>query len=624
MLDALPKLRVTELRVSNYRSLKDVVVDLSNSMTVLIGKNAAGKSTIIDAFEFVTDGIKDIKASVKKRGGTLKDITWGGSGDLQISLRFKFQVPQQLRKSLIASLGTAVALSAKPQYGPRIETQPKINENELAASHFMKHLEYSLILGGTFLEMIECSGLLPDGPSLILSSIDGLGQVHDRHAEVENIWQLTKQSAGACLLGTRRMIINSSPDHLPNLLSVVAGEGITIRFANEITAQLRAFFQGVYHGSPYRKASLSLAVNDNEVIDPEGSMLVQVLHTLNNNRNKTFRRIEADLHSLVNEVESISTPIVEKNKTTLEFYQSLEGIGDVSFDLSQMSSGTIQMLILLTQLHTCAPNSLLLLEEVEAMLHPSAQAQLLKILIEASDEKTILLSTHSPIIASQANGDSIVLIKKHRGVTSIHPYSETLAQEIIEEMGIRPSFSFESDCVIFVEGEYDEAVYNHWLAKYGISSSDGREVLIDAQGYSKIQFFANARILSRKVVKVAVYAVFDGDTREKGDYKQAVTRLGLGDDQVLELKARNLDSLLSKGEAIKAAFPSIAETSVEIDAEFTAVGDNEDRLKGALKRVLRTVGGYTAKNAVAIAEHLEPPAEWLNFFRRILAKSAKK
>ena len=121
----------------------------------------------------------------------------------------------------------------------------------------------------------------------------------------------------------------------------------------------------------------------------------------------------------------------------------------------------------------------------------------------------------------------------------------------------------------------------------------------------------------RKVITVETYAVFDGDTREKGDYTQAVRRLNLKPDHILELKARNLESLLADGSAIKSAFPMLHATQAEIIDELAIVKDAEDLLKGALRRILRPVGGYTAENAVAISNHINPPNEWLGFFKRL-------
>ena len=45
--------RITRLRIQNVRAFEDVTIDLSAGVTVLIGENGAGKSTIIECLELL-------------------------------------------------------------------------------------------------------------------------------------------------------------------------------------------------------------------------------------------------------------------------------------------------------------------------------------------------------------------------------------------------------------------------------------------------------------------------------------------------------------------------------------------------------------------------------------------
>jgi hypothetical protein len=111
-----------------------------------------------------------------------------------------------------------------------------------------------------------------------------------------------------------------------------------------------------------------------------------------------------------------------------------------------------------------------------------------------------------------------------------------------EEMGIRPSYNFEANTVVFVEGIFDEFVFLRWITKLAICH---RVALIESGGYSNIQFATNAKILRKKAVRVNVFAVVDGDSRRKGDYSQVKAALGIPEKQILELDAENLEAVLA-------------------------------------------------------------------------------
>jgi predicted ATPase len=69
---------IKTLTVENYKSLKDVRIDLK-PLTVLVGPNAAGKSNILDCLAFLADVIREgtIRNALDLRGG-FGDVVWGG------------------------------------------------------------------------------------------------------------------------------------------------------------------------------------------------------------------------------------------------------------------------------------------------------------------------------------------------------------------------------------------------------------------------------------------------------------------------------------------------------------------------------------------------------------------
>lgn len=81
-------MKLSRLIVQNYRSLRDVSVELGD-LTVFIGANASGKSTILDALRLLSEAVqmRDFSTPMNTRGG-LFDLSWKGQehGTIRLSV----------------------------------------------------------------------------------------------------------------------------------------------------------------------------------------------------------------------------------------------------------------------------------------------------------------------------------------------------------------------------------------------------------------------------------------------------------------------------------------------------------------------------------------------------------
>jgi AAA15 family ATPase/GTPase len=97
------------------------------------------------------------------------------------------------------------------------------------------------------------------------------------------------------------------------------------------------------------------------------------------------------------------------------------------------------------------------IEEPETFLHPLAQSDLLDSLIDISNSNQILLTTHSPVFAGATYAASVVLCKQDAQSTYKQGIDDMLIAEIIQELGIKPSYNLRDhfENIIFVEGKDD-------------------------------------------------------------------------------------------------------------------------------------------------------------------------
>ncbi len=66
----MAKVKIEELRLRNFRAFKNARFMLDDELTVLIGRNGSGKSTIMEAFDFVRDALTEgLSVALERRGG---------------------------------------------------------------------------------------------------------------------------------------------------------------------------------------------------------------------------------------------------------------------------------------------------------------------------------------------------------------------------------------------------------------------------------------------------------------------------------------------------------------------------------------------------------------------------
>ncbi len=114
---------ITRVRVKNFRSLADVDVTLG-PLTVLVGRNGAGKSAFIDVMRFVRDALTDnLDNAIEKRGGLSSLRRWmpdsNSSEPIEIIIDVEhLSTPGQYSFQLAAAMPDSYAiLSEKCNFG---------------------------------------------------------------------------------------------------------------------------------------------------------------------------------------------------------------------------------------------------------------------------------------------------------------------------------------------------------------------------------------------------------------------------------------------------------------------------------------------------------------------------
>lgn len=179
-------------------------------------------------------------------------------------------------------------------------------------------------------------------------------------------------------------------------------------------------------------------------------------------------------------------------------------------------------------------------EEPESFLHPSAQAEFGRMLRHLSDEFgiQILVTTHSPHMLNQEDGASNILLARESkrgksfetlrvdtsGDNWMAPFADHLGISAEEFSSLKPLFSADKSKVLLVEGQIDQE-YFEFFQKHSLACdqlSSGIEV-VPYGGKDTLKNTLLVQFVLRKFDRV--FVTYDLDAA--ADVKATLTRVGL-------------------------------------------------------------------------------------------------
>ena len=101
------------------------------------------------------------------------------------------------------------------------------------------------------------------------------------------------------------------------------------------------------------------------------------------------------------------------------------------------------------------------IEEPETFLHPSAQRDLINSFWQLKNKGCqIIITSHSPVFAAEANEDDLLLVTRQGGKASITQGAELSMDMIVKELGILPRDQLVGlNACLFVEGPADQTYF---------------------------------------------------------------------------------------------------------------------------------------------------------------------
>ncbi len=358
----IPRLR--GLKVRNYRALREVEFKDLEPLTVLLGPNGSGKTTVFDVFAFLAECFEQgLRRAWDKRGRVKELKTRGADGPVTIEIKYK-----------------------EPDY-PLITYHLSVDEKKGAPVVVEEWLQWRRGRYGRpfrFLEYREGKGRAISGER---------PDEKDRRIEI--------------------------PLKRPDLLAVNALGQLE---EHPRVASLREFITG-WHVSYLSAdhARIQPEAGPQEHLSRTGDNLANVIQYLMEQHPDRLMKIIETLRRRVPRIESVISQSMPDGRLLLQ-------IKDAPFSqpiLARFASdGTLKMLAYLVLLYDPDPPSFIGIEEPENFLHPRILPELAEECRMAASRTQLLVTTHSPSFVNALYPEEVwVLWRDENGYTQVRQVS---------------------------------------------------------------------------------------------------------------------------------------------------------------------------------------------------------
>ncbi|MDB9542889.1 AAA family ATPase [Microcystis aeruginosa CS-1036] len=384
------------LRIKNYRALKDITLgklwntqnrDSLTPMTAVIGKNGVGKSTLFDAFGFLSDCLKggvEEACDARGRGGFERLRSQGQEGSIEFQIYYKEDYNSRpITYELAIDLDT--------------DNRPYVKKERLRQRRKGQKTGWPF----SFL-------LLDEGKGIVWKGEEEGKQVEEGqdHFDLFKLIEKIQREADEESKETELVELNDKRKlGIATLGSLKQHPRISL---------FRRFIEGWYlsYFTPDAARSLPLA-GPQKHLNIHGDNLGNVVQFMEREHSKKFQNILNSISRKIPGIEKISTEKSPDNRLLLKFND--RGFQD-PFYVQQMSDGTLKVFAYLLLLEDPSPPPFICIEEPEnGLYHKLLETLAQEFRKHATGQRgrsQIFITTHQPYFVDALRPEEVWILEK--------------------------------------------------------------------------------------------------------------------------------------------------------------------------------------------------------------------
>lgn len=504
-------MRISSVRVQNYKCFRDTgEISLSSGMNVILGRNDAGKSALVEALSLQVGSNSHRSRLTLPAADTPPDTV------STVSIIYETS-PDELTSYLMRQQEFTV-----PNRGGYEETARQFNAALAVAGrlHTVWHNQ-----------------------NLQSGSLESFGGADD-----STVWARFGNNAfpTGLALTDRGQITGAVQDY-------------GFRVAQHLKSRVYAF----------RAERLNLgecAVTSSQELQSNAANLADVLNQLSSTNPSRYERLMSHVRTIFPHITQITAAVVGGNRVRIAVWTVPVDSerADLSIPLSDSGTGIGQVLAMLYVVVTSDSPRVVVIDEPQSFLHPGAVRKLLEIL-RSYPQHQYIITTHSPVALAPSTIDATLLIRRDEArqeslVERIDPRRAEDMRGFLAEVGARLSDVFGADSILWVEGKTEETCFPELIRQVASVPLQGVQILGVISTDELAAKFANrvfdiyARLSGQtSLLPPAIAFIFDREGRSATDRADIERK---SDGLVRWLPRRMYENYLLEPEAIHAVLHS--------------------------------------------------------------------
>lgn len=457
-------MKLKEIKLKNFRGYAQETVMTIDDLTMLVGRNDAGKSTILEALDIYFNEQKIDKSDCNVQSGSTEVLISCVFTDLPTQLIIDEQSPTTLQAEYLLRADGCLEIVKKYDCSGA--------SGKMTAFAFASHPQATGVEDLLSLKLTDLKTLAKQRGV----SLDNVNQTIKAQLRAA-IWQATDDlEVAECEVSLKKESAKDAFDQIQKYMP------------------LYALF----------KSDRASTDQDSEAQDPMKIAIKEVIRRKEAELNEVISHIQAELKEVasktVEKIREMSSELASELNPTVEnknwdslFKVSLTGDDDIP--INKRGSGT-RRLVLLNFFRAQAESNvggrdtgiIYAVEEPETSQHPDHQKMLLNAFEQLVEQNRcqVILTTHTPTLARRVNQHYLRLIHKSNGHPVIeHGDDDSTLDKIVSTLGVLP----DHDIKVFlgVEGKHDISFLGH-ISKILANTEPDIPDLIEAEKLGKLVF----------------------------------------------------------------------------------------------------------------------------------------